>query len=213
LVAIACKETNGVHGYSYTGIRKLFTLLFFHRIIAIMPRLTGIHDPLFASAFREGEEQAFDCLFREYFTPLTWFANSIVHDEEAARDIVQDAFVILWQRRKRHGHVTAIAAYLYRMVRNHSLKYRKRQGREAMKEFGPVTEATIEDAMIAAETARELYQVVNSLSPALQKVVKLFYLEGLSNAEIAGQLHIQADTVTRQRLRALLALRKTKISL
>ena len=178
-----------------------------------MSRLTGTHDALFPAAFREGDEAAFDCLFREYFAPLTYFANSILRDGKSAEDIVQDAFVILWQRRKRHDHVTAITSYLYTTVRNQCLKQLRKEGRRKTQPPEPVNEASIEEAMIAAETARELYQVISTLSPALQQVVKLFYLDGKSPAEIAGLLDILADTVARQRLRALIALRKTKISL
>jgi RNA polymerase sigma-70 factor (ECF subfamily) len=176
-------------------------------------QLRGTHDPLFPAAFREGDEAAFDCLFREYFAPLTYFANSIVHDEKNAEDIVQDAFVILWQRRKKQSHITSITAYLYKTVRNQALKLLRKQNRSRELPAEAVTEASIEEAMIAAETARELYQVIDSLSPALQQVVRLFYLDGKTPAEIATLLDIQADTVTRQRLRALIALRKTKISL
>jgi RNA polymerase sigma factor (sigma-70 family) len=116
-------------------------------------RRTGTHDPLVPAAFRDGEERAFDCLFREYFVPLTWFANRILHDEKNAEDIVQDAFVILWQRRKKHGHVTAISAYLYATVRNQCLKQLRKAGKKPSGYPGAVTEASIEEAMIAAETA------------------------------------------------------------
>lgn len=71
----------------------------------------------------------------------------------------------------------------------------------------------MEEAVIAAETARELYQFIDSLSPSLRQIIRLYYLEGKSNKEIAAQLNIEPDTVTRQRLRAIMALRKTKISL
>jgi len=71
----------------------------------------------------------------------------------------------------------------------------------------------MEEAVIAAETARELYQFIETLSPALRQIIRLYYLEGKSNREIAQQLQIEPDTVIRQRLRAIMALRKTKISL
>jgi hypothetical protein len=71
---------------------------------------------------------------------------------------------------------------------------------------------SVEESIIAAETARELYRLIESLSPSLQKIIKLYYLEGKSNREIAVELDIEPDTVIRQRLRAIIALRKFKIS-
>jgi RNA polymerase sigma factor (sigma-70 family) len=71
----------------------------------------------------------------------------------------------------------------------------------------------MEETVIAAETARELYQFIETLSPALRQIIRLYYIEGKTNREIAQQLQIEPDTVIRQRLRAIMALRKTNISL
>lgn len=178
-----------------------------------MLRLNGTQDPLFADSFQRGEEAAFDCLYREYFAALTYFANRILADCETAEDLVQDCFVQLWQRRDRLYHIKAIKSYLYTAVRNQCLKQLQKQKRNIDLVEPDKAEPSMEEAVIAAETARELYQFIETLSPALQKIIRLYYLEGKSNREIARQLHIEPDTVTRQRLRAIMALRKTKISL
>ncbi len=178
-----------------------------------MLRLNGTQDPLFADSFRRGEEAAFDCLFREFFPSLTYFANRILSNLTTAEDIVQDCFVQLWQRRGRLSHIKAIKSYLYGSVRNQCLKYLERQKRQVEFNEPELAEPSIEQAVITDETARELYQFIETLSPALQQIIRLYYLEGKSNREIAQQLQIEPDTVIRQRLRAIMALRKTKISL
>lgn len=178
-----------------------------------MLRLNGTQDPLFADSFQQGEEAAFDCLYREYFAALTYFANRILADTDAAEDVVQDCFVQLWQRRDRLDHIKAIKSYLYTSVRNQCLKQLEQQKRNTAFKEPDKSEPGIEAAVIAAETARELYQFIDSLSPSLRQIIRLYYLEGRSNKEIAQQLQIEPDSVTRQRLRAIMALRKTKISL
>ena len=178
-----------------------------------MLRLSGTLDPLFLSSFHRGEEAAFDCLFREYFPSLTYFANRILSDKAASEDIVQDCFVQLWERRDRLTHIKAIKSYLYTSVRNQSLKYLEKKQRQSKIEAKELIQPSIEESVIAAETARELYQFIDTLSPALREIIRLYYLEGKSNKEIAAQLNIEPDTVIRQRLRAIMALRKTKISL
>lgn len=178
-----------------------------------MPRLSGTQDPLFLTSFQQGDEAAFDCLFREYFTSLTYYATHFISDATCAEDVVQDCFVLLWQRRDRLSHITAIKSYLYTTVRNQSLKHLQKQQRQQTLHIAPTEVSSIEESLVAADTARELYQLIANLSPALQQIIRLYYLEGKSNQEIATQLHIEPDTVIRQRLRAILALRKTKISL
>ncbi len=178
-----------------------------------MLRLNGTQDPLFLNSFQHGEEAAFDCLYRELFPSLTYFANRIVLDADTAEDIVQDCFVLLWKRRDRLSHITAIKSYLYTSVRNQCLKHLERQQRKVKVTKQASEEPSFEETVIAAETARELYQLIDLLSPALQQIIRLYYLEGKSNKEIATQLNIEPDTVIRQRLRAVIALRKIKISL
>ncbi|MFT3981188.1 MAG: RNA polymerase sigma-70 factor [Ferruginibacter sp.] len=178
-----------------------------------MRRLNGTQDPLFLNSFQHGEEAAFDCLYREYFPSLAYFANRLLKDPDMAEDIVQDCFVLLWQRRDRLSHINAIKSYLYASVRNQCLKHLEKLQRQQPQHIPTSEEASFEEAVIASETARELYQLIDSLSPALQQIIRLYYLEGKSNKEIAEQLHIEPDTVIRQRLRAIMALRKTKISL
>ncbi len=178
-----------------------------------MLRLNGTQDPLFADSFRQGEEAAFDCLFQEYFPALSYFANRILSDPDTAEDVVQDCFVLLWQRRDRLSHIKAIKSYLYTSVRNQCLKHLEKQKRQAEFNEPDKAEPSMEEAVIAAETARELYQFIETLSPALRQIIRLYYIEGKTNREIAQQLQIEPDTVIRQRLRAIMALRKTNISL
>ncbi len=178
-----------------------------------MPRPTGTQGPLFISSFQQGDESAFDCLFLEYSTALIYFANRYLADAQAAEDIVQDCFVLLWQRRGRLQHVSLIKSYLYTTVRNQCLKQLEKNRRKQLQVNFPTDEPSFEETLIASETANQLYQLIDTLTPALQKIIRLYYLEGKSNHEIAKELHIEPDTVIRQRLRAILSLRKTKISL
>lgn len=172
----------------------------------------NLNSEIWYNFFQKGEEAGFDALFRAYFVRLTLFANRIVVNTKTAEDIVQDCFVLLWERRERLEHIKAIKSYLYTTVRNQSLKYLERQNRMGLSDNGDTLEGNVEKSIIAAETAQELYQLISTLSPALQQIIRLYYLEEKSSKEIAEILKLQPDTVTRQRLRAIIALRKTKIS-
>ncbi len=77
----------------------------------------------------------------------------------------------------------------------------------------PANQPDIEQLIITAETAQELYQLIETLAPRMQEVIKLYYLEGKSYTEIAQLIGIDAESVRKQRYRALVTLRKTKIPL
>ena len=151
-------------------------------------------------------------LHKLYFERLQYYAFTMIHHSEAARDIVQDAFIGFWDRRKelmnRHEHTRN---FLYMSVKNSCLKfirhnkvvdkYIDRQDVHAMEE------EMADSKMIRAEVLFEIYTVIESLPPAMRRISKLAYLEGLKNNEIARQLEISVETVKVQKKRALKQLR------
>jgi hypothetical protein len=64
------------------------------------------------------KEQTFDYFFREYYAGLCFFAQSIVHNEEEAKDIVQDCFVKLWGDDTITERASSVKSFLYTMVHN-----------------------------------------------------------------------------------------------
>lgn len=69
-------------------------------------------------------QQLFDELFRQYERKLCAVAYSYVRDADTARDIVHDSFLALWEHRE-DVEFRNINAYLFRIVQNKSLEYRR----------------------------------------------------------------------------------------
>src|SRR6478735_11331804 len=65
-----------------------------------------------------GEDKAFDFFFRQYYTTLCFFANSILHNEEEAKDVVQDCFLKLWNSKTINERSETVKSFLYTAVRN-----------------------------------------------------------------------------------------------
>lgn len=74
-----------------------------------------------------GIEQNFDYFFRQYYVALCFFANSIIHNDEDAKDIVQDCFVKLWNNDIVNEKVGNVKSFLYTMVRNRCIDYTRKQ--------------------------------------------------------------------------------------
>ena len=68
--------------------------------------------------------QMFDQLFRQNKRQLFIVAFSYVRDEDVAQDIVNDSFMSLWERRESI-EPTNLKAYLFRVVKNNCLHYRR----------------------------------------------------------------------------------------
>ena len=69
----------------------------------------------------KGNTRAFEQLFKNYYAPLRGYCQGIVIDKQISEDIVQDAFVYLWNNRKTLEIKTTIQTYLYSTVRHGAL--------------------------------------------------------------------------------------------
>jgi RNA polymerase sigma-70 factor (ECF subfamily) len=74
-----------------------------------------------------GFEKAFEILFHLYFERLSRFAKGYVIDQEISKELVQDAFLKLWEIRESLGSDANYKAILYTITRNNSLNYLKHE--------------------------------------------------------------------------------------
>lgn len=178
-----------------------------------MPNGTSPIFPI--NAFHAGDEKAFDQTFRTYYPALCFFAQRLLKDEDNARDIVQDCFVTLWNRRSTIDNPAAIQSYLYMMVRNRcidKLKQEKKE-KEVLSAFQSSDFSREElDEVIHAELIGKIYQCMEALPSKMKLVFKAIYLEGKSAAQIAAACQVSPKTVHKQRARAI-ALLKEKLRL
>ena len=70
---------------------------------------------------RRGSHDAFDTIFRTYYARMVGAAEALLGDRAAAEEAAQDVMLALWRRRESITIETALAAYLFRSVRNRGL--------------------------------------------------------------------------------------------
>lgn len=160
------------------------------------------------SIIADGRRDAFDSLVDRYVVPLNVFAGRITGDSEAARDIVQDAFVYVWENRRKMESVGHIHNYLYLAVRNYSLNWMKRLSRSGrLPESIHMADEDISAQYIRTETARLLKDAIDSLPERTAEVIRLS-LDGVKQEEIAERLNISLATVKAQKARGIVRLRE-----
>lgn len=159
-------------------------------------------------ALRKGEPEALQTLLKLYYGALCLFAERMVTDRQAAEDIVGEAFIKLWKRRDNFATVQNIKAFLYISTRNAALNLLKQAKRESLskKQLAYLSEeqgAFVLNDMVRAEVLREILQEIDKLPEQCGKVLKLGYLQGMKNQEIATMLNISVHTVKNQKARAI----------
>ena len=164
-----------------------------------------------AVRIRDGDERALELLHHAFHDRLAGYARSIVADDAAAEDAVQETFIKLWQTRADIDDSRSIKAYLYTMVRNNALNTeRARRVKErAHEELAASSDASAVQMMdLDARTLGALMdQWIDQLPERQREALRLSRLDGLSHAEVGAIMNVSQRTVNNHIVRALKFLR------
>ncbi|HWV65552.1 RNA polymerase sigma-70 factor [Chitinophaga sp.] len=151
-------------------------------------------------------------IFKAYYSALCLYAEKIIGEPGHAEDIVQDVFERLWQKPYAFETVRHLKDYLYKATRNAALNFLKgaQHSKERQAKFLHEQEDgdTGEDLdIIRMEVFRVIYREINNLPEKCGEIVRMSYIEGLKNEQIAEILSISLQTVKNQKTRGLKLLR------
>ncbi|TAH24695.1 MAG: sigma-70 family RNA polymerase sigma factor [Cytophagales bacterium] len=142
---------------------------------------------------RKGDEKLIDFLYKKNYKMMV---NLIVKNngsEEEARDIYQEALIILWQKAKSDDFVLSskISTYLYSVCMNLWRKELERKSRH--------TNDAIEKGEYLDndknESARIIHECINSLGDTCKQILMYYYFDEMSMNDIAEKLGFaNADT-------------------
>lgn len=79
---------------------------------------------------RGGDVQAFDALYYRYFQPIKQNIFKLVKDPDAVDDLIQDVFITLWEKKDGLSPEKGVAAWLYVVSFNKSLKFLQKSLKE-----------------------------------------------------------------------------------
>jgi RNA polymerase sigma-70 factor (family 1) len=155
-----------------------------------------------------GEEKAFEYFFRQYYPALTFFANSIIHNEDEAKDIVQDCFIILWASQSISERSATVKTFLYTAVRNKCVDYLRKQktiqrAAAVLSMSGEELTFDHSEEVAFAEMIRELGDEIDKLPFKVKDIFQLYFVEGKKHREIAAAIHSTPGAVRKQKERAL----------
>lgn len=168
------------------------------------------HDRLVDIA--NGDQEAFRRFFQFYKNKVYSFSYSFTKSAEIAEEITQDVFIKVWTSGASLTEVENIEAWMSTITRNLCFNYLKklaleRKARGILQKSRPSAEQNVEQYLSYKESARQVAEAVDQLSPQQRLIFNLNRNEGLKNEEIAHQLNLSPNTVKNH---MVIALRKIK---
>ena len=160
----------------------------------------------------QGNESAYEMIFRTYYQPLCRYAYSFLQDKEEAEEVVQAAFITLWEKKNALAIETSLKSYLYRMIRNSCLnviKHAKVKQQHVARELAvaEVSHESVSQKVHAAELEEKITEAMKTLPEQCRLVFQLSRFEELKYQEIADQLQISIKTVENHMGKALKLMR------
>lgn len=152
-------------------------------------------------SIKGGDARSFEKLFEKYYDKYFSFACALLHDADAAEDVLQNVFLKIWLGRERLDESRSIENYLLVSVRNEifdwlRLKYNQTMIHEETfeKEDDSVD---IEASLAWAETSDKMDRIIRNMPPQRQRVFMMSRYSNMSSKEIADTLNLSIRTVER----------------
>lgn len=148
---------------------------------------------------REGSHEAYRTIYLTYKESIEFFLFKLTRSEEEAREITQEIFVNVWEKRRQVDTAKSIKSYLYSIAKNSALNYFAHQKVvERYHTANPFTEeagCVSDEQLIARETELLIEIAVSRMPKQRRRIFELSQYEGLSNEEIATRLEMNKLTV------------------
>ncbi len=171
------------------------------------------NDEALLAAIKEGSHAAFALLVERHSSRFYAVAYRFVHQRESAEDIVQEAFLKLWQSpdiwQSEKG--AKFTTWFYRIVTNLCLDMRKRKSPLSIEddmEFAD-TRALQDEALVQAREQAQLEKAIAALPERQRTALNLCFTQGVSNQEAADIMHINLKALQSLVMRAKTTLKET----
>lgn len=157
-------------------------------------------EKLILAKIAKGDQQAFGILFNFYRNKVFGYALTILQEDTAAEEIVQDVFIKLWIKRKTLLTIENFGGFLRIIARNDTLNALKKIASEqknyqiANQNNSDIDSGT-ENEIQFRETKKLLDAAIEKLPPQQKLVYNLCHIEGLKQKDVAEKLNLSPLTV------------------
>lgn len=169
------------------------------RIESTAARTEGrVTDGILLERIADGDNAAFDTLYRRFARPLFGLALRMLRDRSRAEDAVQETFAAIWRSAGSYRPERGPGApWLYAVARNAIVDRARARGETT---FAEPPEAVASDAgpdeeAESAYVSWRVHRAVQDLPDNEREVLELAYWSGLSQSEVARFLDIPLGTV------------------
>ena len=168
-------------------------------------------------AAQRGDHDSWEWLYRRYYYDMKSVARSVLKNEHAAEDAVQDGFTAIYERLHKLRCPDAFFSWMKTTVLRKATDTLTRRTRrqpllsppDVMAETIPHLVASAHDALVGNLEREELHSVIATMSEIQQQAINDYYFSDLGDVnDIAAYRGIPVGTVKRRMFSARNKLRE-----
>jgi RNA polymerase sigma-70 factor (ECF subfamily) len=166
----------------------------------------------------QGDRGSFEQLYERFSGVLFSTALHVLGNPEAAEDVLQEAFVAIWEKAPRYDSVRGKPlTWAVTLTRNRAidrLRSLRRKGalheriEQETKIFEERSDRSSLDEVDAAEKSKIVREALLQLSPGQREAIDLAFFGGLTQAQIARKLQQPLGTVKARIRRGMVKLKE-----
>ena len=147
-------------------------------------------------AIKQGDERAFKKFFDTHYDTLFVYLRSRNMKPEVAEDLIQKAFLYIWEHRKRIKPNLSLKAYLFRIAYTRMLNHIEKEPNHAdLEKHVESTTKTPHDAVEYKDLHSSFREAVSKLPERRRAVFESCFIKDLTYKETAELLSISVKTV------------------
>lgn len=160
---------------------------------------------------KDSQQNSFREIYIALYHPLLAYALTLTGDYNLSKDLVQQAFIKVWERKEELLSKTNLKGYMYKMIFNNYLNHKRKislvQNRLAELKYNAILKYENENENAIDEKVKKLKKIISNLPPKCQEILRMNKFQGMKYKEIAEHLNISIKTVESQMRIAMKKLR------
>lgn len=165
------------------------------------------------AAIQRGDETVFEQVYERHHEKLYFYIFKKTSSNYIAEEVVQLAFIKLWNYRQSLSTDIPIEAQIFRIAKTSLIDLLRKNANqrriiENYKDIVPVEDENVMSALMKKEMGERISTLIEEMPPVRKKVFKLSREGGLSHKEIAEQLSLTPKNVENHISKAIRQIKK-----
>ncbi|MFV0395104.1 MAG: RNA polymerase sigma factor [Coprobacillaceae bacterium] len=172
--------------------------------------MKNIIDNTIIEAFKEGDEKAFNTIYKSYYRKIFFFVHDHCYNEELTKDIVQNTFIAAYKGKHTLKHNEAFHSWILKIaynemcktLRNESTKTKGTDNTSNMDSLVDDRQKSIDKTIKEDEALSIVYHSIQTMKEEFKEVAMLRYYHELNNEEVSSILELPIGTIKSRFFRA-----------